>query len=75
MHNAVKLGSRPLLKCHAVTLPKYKRASLAGCKSILQLATFRNGARVPGLQTAKQKFGWLPLSDVAAVTLPRSETR
>ena len=32
---------------------------------------------VPGQETAKHsaKFGWLPLSDVAAVTLPRSETR
>jgi len=32
---------------------------------------------VPAQETAKHraKFGWLPLSDVAAVTKPRRETR
>jgi len=30
--NAAKFGSRPLLQCRAVTLPKYKSASLGGCK-------------------------------------------
>jgi len=48
------------------------------------LAKFRNGraripeiCNVPAQETAKHraKFGWLPLSDVAAVTLPRRETR
>ena len=30
--NAATFGSRPLLKCRAVTLPKYERARLGGCK-------------------------------------------
>jgi len=30
--NAAKFGSRPLLKCRAVTLPKYESARLGGCK-------------------------------------------
>jgi len=30
--NAAKFGSRPLLKCRAVTLPKYDSARLGGCK-------------------------------------------
>jgi len=30
--NAAKFGSRPLLKCRAVTLPKYESAILGGCK-------------------------------------------
>jgi len=30
--NAAKFGSRPLLKCCAVTLPKYESARLGGCK-------------------------------------------
>jgi len=54
-------------------------------KWILHLAKFRYGVRVPeneynsvpAQETAKDraKFGWLPLSDVAAVTPPRRETR
>jgi len=30
--NAVTIGSRSLLKCRAVTLPKYDSARLGGCK-------------------------------------------
>jgi len=30
--NAAKFGSRPLLKCRAVTLPKYESARFGGCK-------------------------------------------
>jgi len=30
--NAAKFGSRPLLKCRAVTLPKYESLRLGGCK-------------------------------------------
>jgi len=30
--NATKFGSYALLKCHAVTLPKYECARLGGCK-------------------------------------------
>jgi len=30
--NAAKVGWRPLLKCCAVTLPKYESSTLAGCK-------------------------------------------
>jgi len=50
--NATKFGSRPLLKCRAVMLPKYESAKLGGCKVnnakwILHLAKFRNVARSP----------------------------
>jgi len=47
---------------------------------MLHLVKFRNGARAPenvhnveAQETVKHcaKFGWLPLSDVAAVTKPR----
>ena len=30
--NATKFGSRPLLKCRAVMLPKYESARLGGCE-------------------------------------------
>jgi len=30
--NVAKSGSHPLLKCRAVTLPKYESARLGGCK-------------------------------------------
>jgi len=54
---------------------------------MLHLPKFRYGARtpkgphhvygVPAQKTAKHhaKFGWLPLSDVAAVMKPKRETR
>jgi len=45
--NAAKFGSRPLLKCRAVTLPKYESASLGECKVNFDLAKIRNGARAP----------------------------
>ena len=54
-------------------------------KRILHRAKFRHGARapekciysVPAQETAKHraKFGWPPVSDTAAVTKPRRETR
>jgi len=81
--NAAKFGSRALLKCRAVTLPKYDSARLGGCK-----VNFAPGkipwrgknprkciCSVPAQEMAKHraKFGWLPLSDVAAV-MPRRKT-
>jgi len=53
-------------------------------KSILHGAKFRQGQEppkvctyVPAQETTKDraKFGWPPVSDVAAVTKPRPETR
>jgi len=50
----------------------------------LHLTEFRQGARAPKMyilctsqETAKDraKFGWLPVSDAAAVTKARRETR
>jgi len=75
---------RPLLECRAVTLPIKENARL-GC-----LLNFAHGEillrgkspgkciySVPAQETAKHraKFGWPPLSDVAAVTKTRRETR
>ena len=83
MLNAANFGSGPPLNYRAVTLPKYESARLGGCKLNSVAGKFRNGARtlenvcsVPVQETAKNraKFGWLPLSDVAAVTLPRRLT-
>jgi len=58
---------------------------LEHAKWILHLTKFRYGATavinvfssLPAQETAKHhaKFGWLPLSDVAAVTKPRRESR
>ena len=45
--NAANFGLRPMFKCRAVRLPKYESARLGGCKVILHLAKFRNGARTP----------------------------
>jgi len=53
--NAAKFGSRPLLKCRAVTLPKYERARLAGYK--VNFARGKNPRKwicsVPAHETAK----------------------
>ena len=83
--NAAEFGWRPLLKCRAVTLPKYESARLGGCKVNFARGKIPSGGKrsrkciygVPGQETAKHsaKFGWLTLSDVAAVTKPKRETR
>jgi len=66
--NAAKFGSRPLLKCRAVTLPKSESARLGGRK--VNFAPRKCICSVPAQETAEHcaKFGWLPLSDVPAVT-------
>jgi len=45
--NTAKFGSHPLLKCRAVTLPKYESTRLGGCKWILHLAKFHYGPEPP----------------------------
>ena len=44
--NAAKFGWRLLLKCRAVTLPKYESAKL-GRKVNIAPGKFRNGAKTP----------------------------
>ena len=83
--NAAKFRWRPVLECRAVTLPKYERARLRGCKvniapgkiPLRDKSPRKRMCSVPAQETAKHraKFGWLPLSDVAAVTKQRLETR
>jgi len=84
--NAGKFGWRPLLECRAVTLLIQESARL-GRK--VEFWTWQNS--VTGQQPPKMysihnvqaqqmvkhraKFGWLPLSNVAAVRKPRRETR
>jgi len=79
---AAKFGSHPLLECRAVTLPIGERKTWRTQSEFLHLAKFRNSRQkcihsVAAQETAKHhaKFGWLPLSDVAAVTKPTCETR
>jgi len=82
--NASKFGSRPLLECRAVTLPIGERKTWRTQTEFCTPAKFRYGATaakkcvysVAAQETAKHraKFGWLPLSDVAAVPKPRCET-
>jgi len=74
-----------LARTHCSSAVQTTRAQdLEDAKWMLHLAKFHNGARTPEKivyqprrWTAKHRarFGWLPLSDVAAVTLPRCETR
>jgi len=83
--NAAKFGSRPLLECRAETLPIQESAKLGGRevnsapgKIPLRGNSLRKCINsLPAQETAKHraKFGWLPLSDVAAVTKPRRESR
>jgi len=83
--NAAKFGSRPLLKCHAVTLPISESARLGGRKVNFAPGKIplRGNSRqkcinsLPAQETAKHraKFGWLPLSDAASVTKPRRKSR
>jgi len=82
--NAAKFGSWPPLDCRAVTLRieqrKTWRTQSEFCTWQIPL---RNNSRrksafsLPAQVRAKHcaKFGWLPLSDVAAVTKPRREGR
>jgi len=82
--NVAKFGSRPLLECRAVSL-KEESARLGGRKVNLEPGKIplRGNSRrkciysLPAQVTAKHraKFGWLPLSDVAAITKPRRESR
>jgi len=83
--NAAKFGSRPLFECRAVTLPIQQSARLGGRKVNFapgKIPLRGNSRRkcinsLPAQETAKHraKFGWLPLSDVAAVKKPRRESR
>jgi len=83
--NAAKFGSRPLLECRAATLPIGEHKTW---RTQLEFCTWQNSVTgqeppkmyiysVAAQKTAKHraKFGWLPLSDAAAVTKPRRETR
>jgi len=82
--NATKFDWRPLLECRAVTLPiigerkTWTQIEFCTCKIPSGGKSPRKCIySVPAQETAKHrtKFGWLPLSDVAAVTKPRRETR
>ena len=84
LFNAAKFGWRPLLECRAVTLPKWESAKLGRKMNVAPGKIPSRGKNpwkciysVPGQVTAKHraKFGWLPLSDVATVTLPGRESR
>jgi len=80
--NAAKFGSRPLLDCRIVTLRIGERKTW---RTQSEFCTWQNSVTAqqpqkiyiqstsPGKHCAK--FGWLPLSDVAAVTKPRGESR
>ena len=81
--NAVKFGWCPLLECHAVMLSICDNARL-GCKVISAPGKIQWGSNsprkciysVPAQETAKHraKFGWPPMSNVAAVTKARCGT-
>jgi len=85
MLNAAKFGLRPLLDCRAVTLPIGERKTLRTKSEFciwqnsvteqqpLKVYIYSLTAQVRAKHCAK--FGWLPLSDVAAVTKPRRESR
>jgi len=82
--NAAKFGSLLLLDCRAVMLPIGERKTW---RTQSEFCTWQNSVRkqqplkiyicLPAQVRAKhcEKFGWLPLSDVAAVTKPRRESR
>jgi len=81
--NAAKFGLRPLLECRAVTLSigvrKTWRTQLNFAPGKIPL--WGNSCRkcvyaLPAQVMAEHraKFGWLPLSDVAAVSKPRCES-
>jgi len=83
--NAAKSGSCPLLKCRAVMLPIQDSARLGGSKVNFapgKIPLWGNSRQkcinsLPAQETAKHcaKFGWLPLSNITAVTKPRRESR
>jgi len=84
LFNAAKIGWRPLLECRAVTLPKEENARLGRKVNVAPGKIPLRGKNprkcihsVPAQETAKHRanFGWLPLSDVAAVTKRKRETR
>jgi len=81
--NAAKFGSRPLLNCRAVTLPigerKTWRTQSVFCtwqNSVTEQQPPKMYNSLLAQVRAKhcEKFGWLPLGDVAAVTKPRRES-
>jgi len=82
--DVAKFGSCQLLECRAVTLPIGERR-LGGRKVNFARGKIplRGNSRrkciysLPAQVKAKHraKFGWPSVSDVAAVTLPRRETR
>ena len=83
-YHAVKFGWRSLLACRAVTLPIYENTRLGRKVNFAPGRIMSKGknprkciCRVPAQETAKYlaKFGWPPVSDVAAVTNLRRETR
>jgi len=84
--NAAKFGSRPLLDCHAVTLPigesKTWRTQSEFCtlqNSVMEQQPTKIHViySLPAQVRAKhcEKFRWLPLSEVDAVTKPTRECR
>jgi len=87
LYYAAKFGSRPLLECRAVTLPIEENARLGRTVNIARskIPSWGKSPRkcihsVPVQETAKRpkhraKFGWPPVSDVAAVMKARRETR
>jgi len=59
---------------------QYRRAQDLDAKQFLHQAKLREGKciySVPAQETTKHlsKFGWLPLSDIAAATKPRRQSR
>jgi len=84
LFDGTKFAWRPLLKCRAVTLPKLESARLGRKVNVTPGKIPLRGKNprkyvyiVPAQQTAKHhaKFDSLPLSDVAAITKPKRETR
>jgi len=82
--NSAKFGWRPLLECCAVTLSKLESASFgrkvnfAHGKIPLQGKNSRkciHSVLAQEMVKHRAKFGWPPMSDVAAVTMPIRETR
>jgi len=80
--NAAKFGWFPLLECRVVTLTTYENARL-GRKVNFAPGKIPSGGNIPWKcihsvpvqETAKHcaKFGWPPVSDVAALTKARCE--
>jgi len=82
--NAAKFGSRPLLDCRAVMLRigEHKtwgrKVNFAPGKILLWSNSSRKCIYSPPAQARAKhcaKFGWLPLSDITAVTKPGRKNR